>query len=206
MVRTGARAAVLADLLADAGFATSPPPSAPRLSGLTSELRREAIDIYGLLGGTCADPVLRPGGWDLAFEDGLLVELDEELHFNRYRLLTLCAPALRPSAWATVYRELCSTHEADCLAAGRWGKRWTTPSAAAMFGPPGPPGSLDEPGAPRWKERALYDAIKDLLPGVTLARVSVHDILGERTVGAALEDPVDSDPRALADLVMRRST
>jgi hypothetical protein len=206
MVRTGARAAVLADLLAGGGFRRQPPPPAPRLSDLSSGLSREVLDIYVRLGGTNADPVLRPGGWDLAFEDGLLVELDEELHFNRYRLFTLSTPALRRSGWAPVYRELCSRHKADCLAAGRWGQRWSTPSSAAMFGAPGAPGSLDGPGAPRWKQRALYDAIKDLLPGVRLARVSVHDTLGERTLGAALSDPSDSDAAALVDLVVRRSS
>jgi hypothetical protein len=40
----------------------------------------------------------------------------------------------------------------------------------------GAAGDLDGEGAPRWKQRALYDAIKDTAPaalGVALARVSV---------------------------------
>jgi len=34
-------------------------------------------------------PTFRPGGWDLPFRGPLLVELDEELHFNCYRATTL---------------------------------------------------------------------------------------------------------------------
>jgi hypothetical protein len=40
-------------------------------------------------------PPLRPGAWDLVFADGLVVELDEELHFNRYRAQSL------QNEWAT---------------------------------------------------------------------------------------------------------
>ena len=36
-----------------------------------------------------SSPRFRPGRWDLVFEEDLVVELDEELHFNRYRASTL---------------------------------------------------------------------------------------------------------------------
>lgn len=32
---------------------------------------------------------LRPDAWDLAFRDGIVAELDEDVHFNRYRARTL---------------------------------------------------------------------------------------------------------------------
>ena len=122
------------------------------------------LGVYRALGGVLDSPKLRPGAWDLAFEDDLVVELDEELHFNRYRLLTLDVPWYSDQAWAPEHRELCVDHEGECLSAGKWGQRWTNDSCIAMFGPGSPPGVLDGAGAPRWKQRALYDAMKDLVP------------------------------------------
>jgi hypothetical protein len=58
---------------------------------------RHAAELHALyrrLGGLLATPTWRPGGWDLVFGGSLVVELDEELHFNRYRALTL------NSSWA----------------------------------------------------------------------------------------------------------
>jgi hypothetical protein len=42
-----------------------------------------------MLGGHDGFDQFGPGAWDLAFEDRLVVELDEQLHFNRYRATTL---------------------------------------------------------------------------------------------------------------------
>jgi hypothetical protein len=54
----------------------------------------------------------------------------------------------------------------------------------------GPPGDLDGAGAPRWKQRALYDAMKDTARSAgagaaVLARVSVWDPVAGATLGEA---------------------
>ena len=162
---------------------------------------------YRRLGGQQEQPEFRPGAWDLVFAGGLVVELDEELHFNRYRLLTLTSSWSDRLPWTEDYQRLCIEREGDCLRAGQWGRRWTSPSAARMFSG-GPPADLNGDGAPRWKQRALYDAIKDSIAsaeaGVALARVSIWDSVGDMILGAALDgDPVD--PRAVRALVERRS-
>lgn len=55
----------------------------------------------------------------------------------------------------------------------------------------GPAGDLRGDGAPRWKQRALYDAIKDTAPAteldVRLARVSVYDHVHGAQLGLVLE-------------------
>ena len=61
---------------------------APRLEHLPVTARSDVPDTYRALGGLQTAPELRPGSWDLLV-DGVLVELDEQLHFNRYRALTL---------------------------------------------------------------------------------------------------------------------
>jgi hypothetical protein len=206
MPRTGARADALSTLLTAAGFQPVAKPAAPRVHTDALAL------LYRQLGGIREDPTLRPGSWDLAVAaiDGsvIVIELDEELHFNRYREQTLAAPWYDNTAWSPEYSTLCKQHERRCLQAGAWGKRWTTPSCEKLFGQGGPAGQVAGAGAPRWKQRALYDAIKDLAAisgdGPRLARLSIYDQLDGRELEAQLQRPAQSDPAALMDLVNRR--
>jgi len=58
------------------------------------------------------------------------------------------------------------------------GKRWSNDSAKRMIGGADSDGVFGKFGAPRWKERALYDAMKDVVAAtrhVRLARVSIYD-------------------------------
>lgn len=169
---------------------------------------RQHLESFG--GNAEAFERLRPGGWDLALEDGTLVELDEELHFNRYRRSTLAETWAERLPWTSTYRLLCETHERECLRAARWGKRWTNPSCEKLFGQPGLAGDLTGSGAPRWKQRAPYDAFKDALavcqPGTRLARLSIYDIVGGVTLEDALRGAARADPRRVVELVDQRTT
>lgn len=162
--------------------------------------------MYRQLGGQQTPPAIRQGPWDLAFVDGLVVELDEELHFNRYRARTLQAMARADLPWHAAYAAYCDRHERRGLMAGKWGKRWTSRPSESMFGPPGAAGDLTGAGAPRWRQRAFYDAVKDFIaiehPTLRLARLSVWDVIGDVTLGHALgsDTPIDVDElRALLD-------
>lgn len=204
MVHAGQRAEVLCALLADAGLgpiaATQPRPSG-------AEHLEELLELYRRLGGLQDAPALRPGAWDLVFDDGLVVELDEELHFNRYRAFTLGSSWSADLPWIGDYLRYCVNHEGECLAAGRWGKRWTNDSSARMFRG-GPAGDLGGDGAPRWKQRALYDAIKDTASmttlGLALARVSVYDEVDGVPLGSVLEGFAGVAHTAVAELVRAR--
>ena len=46
------------------------------------------MHVYRRLGGIRPEPRVAPGGWDVV-AGGYAWELDEEQHFNRYRLITL---------------------------------------------------------------------------------------------------------------------
>jgi hypothetical protein len=144
---------------------------------------------------------IRPGGWDLAFNtpDGLLLlELDEEQHFNRYRALTLGATADLGLPWTLAYQAHSRDHEHRLLPGWGTGQRWTNPSAARFFGSPSTPGDFTGVGAPRWRQRAFYDATKDTLTGRRLARISVHDIV---ITGSAVETLLrHPDPTAATGL------
>ncbi len=147
MTRTGARAAVLAQLLESAGLPVAPRLSSPTLSDLRHEDVDAVLELYRKLGGQHDTPALKPGPWDLAVADGehiLLIELDEDLHFNRYRAITLTAPWYQTLARAGDYLKQCRNHEQQCARAGSWGQRWTTVAAERLFGLAGPPGQLPE--------------------------------------------------------------
>lgn len=124
MVTAGARASVLDRVLIEAGLiraTTKPRP--PRLADLPGALRSEVLGLYRQLGGKLDEPLLRPGAWDLPYSD-VIVELDEDMHFNRYRTLTLEAPFAASLPWAATYRQHAGAHEGR---AGTGGRRWTSP-------------------------------------------------------------------------------
>jgi hypothetical protein len=208
VVRTGDRAAALVSLLESAGLRRTAPRKAPRLSDLPEELAADVYALYRDLGGGADTPALRPGSWDLDFTS-VVVELDEELHFNRYRELTLSRPWAASLPWTTRYRLLCRDREPECLRAAQWGQRWTSASTARMFGNGAPPGDLAGAGrAPRWKQRALYDALKDAYAAtakVPLARLSVWDEVSGELLGSVLERRATVDPAVVRQLLELRT-
>ena len=179
----------------------------PRLDALPSNRVSELRDLYLLMGGEPArfDQV-HPGGWDLAFADGLLVELDERQHFNRYRSLTLIAPWAASLPWTKPYVAYCAEREHECLRHGKGQQRWTNPSAERFFGVAQLPGNFDGVGSPRWRRRAFYDAMKDATLRRRLARVSVYDTIGGRPLETILRTRDVSKAGAVRDLVGERAS
>jgi hypothetical protein len=158
--------------------------------GLPEHARTEIIDLHRSLGGTGGYLDFTSGKWDFATADGLFIEFDEKLHFNRYRSLTDRLTWSRGIPWSPAYFHYSSAHEVACLKAGGYGGKWTSPSSEKMFGVADPPRVFGQNGSPRWKHRALYDAVKDTCAvhkqGISLARVSIHDEIGGRGVHQAL--------------------
>lgn len=182
----GLRETTFAAILVDAGLDTSttmlPVPTFESI--VVAGLGDLATQMYRRLGGIMSLPRIAPREWDVV-AGGVAWELDEEQHFNRYRLITLRSGIYRrlKSFDRTSYRRYCVAHEHRCLRkAGRQGY-WTNKSTVAEFGPGGEPGVFSGGGSPRWKQRAYYDFVKDLSPlllNLRMVRVSVWDaIAGE---------------------------
>lgn len=210
MTATGARARALANLLTETrGWTRVSPPTPPRLTHLSMKEREAIRHLYDALGGNPEEfDRIRPGYWDLAFDTpsgALLVELDEEQHFNRYRQQTLDASGLG-LPWAKAYLTYCRDHEHQLVPRWTTGKRWTNPSAARFFGHPSAPGDFTGIGAPRWRQRAFYDSFKDVTVRQRLARISVHDTteVGS-TVEYLLRRPTTTAGPSILDLVSRRT-
>lgn len=205
MARTGKRARALRRILIEAGLA---PVSGqlPRPTGAAH--RDELLELYRVLGGLLDNPVWQPGGWDLIFEGPIVVELDEQLHFNRYRARTLETRWTAGLPWADAYKAYCIEHEACCLRDGRSQQRWSNPSCARNFAG-GAPGDLIA-GAPRWKQRAFYDAVKDTAittdPKLSMARVSIYDKVDGEPVDDILEGRCVVDPASVLQLLQQRTS
>ena len=64
-------------------------------------------------------------------------------------------------------------------------------------------------GAPRWKQRALYDAMKDAAAltgaGMRLARLATVDVVADAKLGEILEGRAIIEPGVLGRLLERRS-
>lgn len=168
------------------------------------------LETYRALGGRGeAEHALRPGVWDIVLADGLHVELDEEQHFNRYRRATLTPGWTDDLAWSDDYRRYCDDFEAACLRKAKGGGYWSSASTEAMFGIADPPGVFDPHGSPRWKQRALYDAMRDALAAtgeIRLTRVAVWDEAGDAPLGRVLDGRAPVDLEAIAELVELRVT
>jgi hypothetical protein len=191
-------------ILSEAGHAVSTsgiPLPAPRIGDLHPDAAAEVLGLYCQLGGRRGTSDLRPGPWDVLV-DGLLVELDEQLHFNRYRAATLAAASCQrlPRFPVAAYTRFCPTKEADCLKPGRAQGRWMNASTESHFGPSGPRGDLSGAGSSRWKQRAIYDAMKDLTQldqsAPRLARVAIWDPL-PGVPDVLVEDAVHRAPNQL---------
>jgi hypothetical protein len=206
MVKAGARVEVLRWILRLAGrVEMTAAPSAPRLDTLPAGTAELVMDLYRMLGGIQAAPRLAPGPWDVAYSDGLLLEFDEDLHFHRYRGTTLNAPWAELLPWTVPYRQYVRDGERR---AGTGGRRWTTPAAERLFGRADPDGVFGGYGAPRWKQRALYDAMKDAAAAVgqvRLARISIYDTVEDVVLNDVLYRRAHVSADAIADLVNQRT-
>lgn len=209
MTRTGARAAVLSELLTAAGLAVSETPARPRINDLPEHAATRISAVYRALDGNLdALSQARPGGFDLCVETAagpLIIELDEEQHFNRYRTATLDFSWADELPWSPAYRDYSRIHEADLAKNFISGGRWTNASAPRFFGPASAPGDFTGVGSPRWRQRAFYDAVKDLLPEIQLARIAVFDVVDGRSVNATLRSADRSAAAALRGLIESRT-
>lgn len=140
---------------------------------------KEIEEMYLLLGGIQKYYPTGYKGYDLQSEN-FIIELDEERHFNRYRLLTLKSNfySNHESFIVDDYIDFCTKYENCCLASANWKKNWTTDSSEIQFGSSNIEGCLQDPGSARWKQRAFYDFLRDVsckLINVPLIRVSIWE-------------------------------
>jgi hypothetical protein len=151
-----------------------------------SNLFSDINDTYNKLGGVLELPPLKTGPYDIDTND-IIFELDEEQHFNRYRLITLESTIYKSNKRLNVidYRRFCRDYEYACERKANYGKYWKNSSTEKQFGRSSDNGILTGNGSSRWKQRAFYDYLKDvfsIITGVPIIRVSVYETYKDKTV------------------------
>lgn len=141
-----------------------------------SMYNNEIEQIYKQLGGILETYPVNPREYDIIL-DSLIIELDEENHFNRYRSMTLNSTVYKSisSLPLTKYKDYCMLYENRCRTDVGF---WKNSSCEKQFGIANQNGDLNGNGSPRWKQRAFYDYLKDVgcyLLGQKLVRVSIYD-------------------------------
>ena len=167
------------------GFETEPNIAEQVLFG---EIKDEVFEVFKALGGIERAYAYR-GKCDIVTSNFIL-ELDEQLHFNDYRLITLSSPIYKKLKNFPLeeYKQFCMIFKDNCLRSGSFGQKWTSDSCEKMFGEAGPKGELSGKGSPRWKQRAFYDFVKDvsqLVTGIPVVRISIYDKIdfrGRKTI------------------------
>lgn len=154
-----------------------------------SNIFNEVCKVYTDLGGILDLPPVNPGKWDIDMEK-CIIELDEENHFNRYRLITLESPIYENYANFDVenYRKYCKSYDKKCPISQ---KRWSNPSSDKQFGESGVNGDFSGNGPSRWKQRAFYDFIKDvysIITGIPVIRISIYDQMKYSTIKQLLDN------------------
>ncbi len=143
------------------------------------DLLNEVSEVFFKLGGISNNIKIYHGKWDIC-KQGFVIELDEQRHFNRYRLETLYSKlySIAKFEWYQKYIIYCTEYEDKCLSAARYGGNWTNNSCETMFGKSSEYGVLDGNGPSRWKQRAFYDYLKDVnayINNFKILRISIWD-------------------------------
>ena len=139
-------------------------------------------EIYEDLGGVGKIPLLEKLKFDFKIGRNLFV-YDEELHFNRYRLVTFRSELYSELnfPFSEMQKRLCRTYEKDCLKVGLQQRIWNgAPIAKHCFGEASEPGDFSGNGAIGWKLTAYNDAQFDLqtrIHGYKLFRITPFETL-----------------------------
>ena len=166
---------------------------------LSSELYFEVEKMYKELGGTQEEPPLKFGAWDISTPK-FIMELDEENHFNRYRLQTLNSNIYQSIKGFPLeaYKQFCTQYESCCR---KFGGYWQSDSSEKLFMKSNNNGCLNGTGSSRWKQRAFYDFLRDvtgLIKGIPVIRLSIYQTFKGKSVQNIIES---KDKIMILDLV-----
>lgn len=149
----------------------------------------EIVNVYHRLGGILTTIPARVGEYDIDTPN-FIIELDEENHFNRYRLSTLQSDVYNDNYNLDVelYKGYCKSYENKCCTYGQYA---SSDSTNKQFGKSVVDGDLKDVNRTRWKQRAFYDYIKDitsLVIGVPIIRISIYEVYKGKTIETLIKN------------------
>ena len=162
---------------------------------LSSEFYSEVESMYKELGGILGEPPLTFGSWDISTPEFIL-ELDEENHFNRYRLQTLNSNVYQMINGFRLdeYMRFCTLYESGCRKHGGF---WKNNSSEKLFVKSDDNGCLNGTGS----SSAFYDFLRDvtgLIMEIPVIRLSIYQTFKGRKVYDIIES---KDKAMILDLV-----
>lgn len=170
-------------------------------------------EIYEDLGGIGSIPLLKKLKFDFKIKRNLIL-YDDEIHFNRYRLISLRSDFYREFnlPFYEAYKRLCRTYEKDCLKVGLQGRLWNgLPIAKHSFGEPNEIGDFSGTGATGWKLLAYNDAQIDIqirIHGYRLIRLNPYETLmtggSLKRLDHLLMNPKEEQRKMLVNWFMRK--
>ncbi|MDR7128209.1 hypothetical protein J2X69_000537 [Algoriphagus sp. 4150] len=126
--------------------------------------RKWVTEIYEDLGGVGKYPLLEKLKFDFKINRNLFV-YDDEIHFNRYRLITFRSDLYSELnfPFMETQKRLCRSYEKECLKVGMQQRIWNgAPLAKHCFGEATEPGDFSGNGATGWKLTAYNDCQYDI--------------------------------------------
>ncbi len=139
------------------------------------------LNVYKELGGRQNFPGMEIETFPMEFGKFCVI-LDDQLHFNHYRQITLRSEFYENMPYFPLenYKMFCRKYEKECLKSGIKPMLWTNPEAEKHFGPSLEPGDLGLQGSSAWKLTAFKDMMQDVYAKhkkIRLLRLSVWDEL-----------------------------
>lgn len=143
--------------------------------------------IYAQLGGKGHWQQIELPTIDIWAGDYFLM-IDDHLHFNRYRGITLRAPQYQKTSILHLdsYQRYCRQYEAECKKAGLAKNLWTTTKAEQHFGEAAEVGEFEGNGSPAWKLRAFEALLIDSAAVVSQVKLLRLPIYANLMVGGQL--------------------
>ncbi len=144
--------------------------------------RNWLADIYDDLGGIGKLPMLEKLKIDFKINRNLFL-YDEEIHFNRYRLITFKSDLYSELnfPFLETQKRLCRSYEKECMKVGLQQRIWNGPPVAKhCFGDASEPGDFSGNGASGWKLTAYNDVQFDIqtrIHGYKLFRITPYETL-----------------------------
>ncbi|WP_296700997.1 hypothetical protein [Algoriphagus sp.] len=170
-------------------------------------------EIYEDLEGDGPIPLLHKLKFDFKIKRNLIL-YDEEIHFNRYRLISLRSDFYNHFnlPFYEAYKRLCRTYEKDCLKVGLQERLWNGPPIAKhSFGEANEIGDFSGTGATGWKLLAYNDAQIDVqtrLHGYKLIRLNPYETLmtggSLKRLDHLLMNPKEEQRKILVNWLLRK--
>jgi hypothetical protein len=147
---------------------------------LISEIEKfEPFQLYKELGGLKQECPHLTKTWYYTKPNTIII-LDDYLHFNRYRSITLRSPLYDDIAVfpRENFRRYCRNYEKECIKSGLQKWIWSNRESDFYFGTSEEPGDFSNNGSGGWKLRSYQDFLEDAVANALnfkIVRFSVYD-------------------------------